>query len=360
MHTYRSTADGDSSCLSCPPNSITISSGSVAANACFCTLNFYDMNGEQLINNSRTFVCHLHVLIKFVGGAEDEPDCVACPEFSSTSATGAISVNSCECEPGYFMDSASECAPCPAGTYKPAPGNDLSLCLLCSPGLYSSEVGQSDAQTCVACPTGHYSTLSGASSPIECSACPSGTFGELSGLTSQSMCQACPAGSYLDFEGASSAADCTKCPRDTYGIETGAISISACTACPEGESADSGSMYCVIPDAESGTLIGLYLLIAGIVLTGITLLRVSYSKKREYDRMDIRQGVHMTLDSDMKNFILGQQFWISLFSAVEMFDLMSVSAVHFFKGCVPPHLLKYAGSGCICLFAVHRRSYGMD
>lgn len=70
---------------------------------------------------------------------------------------------------------------CVAGTYKPAYGNHITLCLPCPTGSYSEAVGATSSSICEDCPLGLYGDSYGASSVSGCTECPSGTYGAVTG-----------------------------------------------------------------------------------------------------------------------------------------------------------------------------------
>lgn len=70
---------------------------------------------------------------------------------------------------------------CAAGTYKPAYGNQIGLCLSCPAGFYSEGVGATSQSECEACPLGSYGESPGLSSATGCAECPAGTYGSAQG-----------------------------------------------------------------------------------------------------------------------------------------------------------------------------------
>ncbi|CAN0361085.1 unnamed protein product, partial [Ectocarpus sp. 12 AP-2014] len=288
-------------CSPCPSNSTTLQNGSWLKSQCVCATNFYD---EQ-------------------GGAGSEPSCLACPSGSRTLTAGAVNITSCECEPGRIFNTTSgACEGCAAGTYKPAHGNHIGLCLPCPTGTYSDTVGATSQSFCEKCPVGFYGGSYGLSSVTGCVACPAGTFGAVQGLSSESMCTDCWPGYYSGSVGASSYETCIECPSNHSQPITGASSLLDCIPCDDNQVANEGSAECMDEFSEDGTLIGLYLLIAGIILVVFTLVGV-FLQKHCGDAIPVKEKVHMKLNEEMKSFIYGQQFWISLFSGVEIMDLMS-------------------------------------
>ncbi|CAM9723101.1 unnamed protein product [Laminaria digitata] len=102
-----------------------------------------------------------------------------------------------------------------------------------------------------------------------------------------------------------------------------AVLLSECVCCGNQKKvADQGSAECAIELLEDGTLIGLYLLIAGIVMVVFTLAWVVLQKHYGVE-IPVKEKVHMTLNEEMKTFIFGQQFWIRQAEKCTIMDLMS-------------------------------------
>ncbi|CAM9201923.1 unnamed protein product [Chrysoparadoxa australica] len=226
------------------------------------------------------------------------------------------------CLPGFYRGEGGICEPCQAGTFKPASGNDLALCFNCPAGFYSSTLGADTSDTCQPCPVGTYGEFDGASGVNSCQLCPEGTYSALQGLPKPELCSACPAGYFSSTPGLTAREDCEPCPVNTASAATGNTSADSCIPCSEGFLAGVGSSECTQEAADQGTLVGLYLLIAGIIMVVLVLIWV-FASKHCSKKPHIEDLVHMKLDKEMKDFIFGQQFWISLFSCVEVIDLMS-------------------------------------
>lgn len=90
----------------------------------------------------------------------------------------------CVCAAGYYYVDASACAPCPAGSYNPEPGDQVA---------------------CTACPAGA-TTLPGATDIAEC-LCPAGTSAEAVGESF--ACAACAANSYKTYASNTECLSCT-------------------------------------------------------------------------------------------------------------------------------------------------------
>eukprot|EP00903_Cladosiphon_okamuranus_P019408 g17844.t1 len=242
----------------------------------------------------------------------EEAVCLACPPNSTTLQTGRWLKSQCVCSKNFYDRQ------CTAGTYKPANGNQVGMCLPCPAGYFSEAIGATSQSDCQACPLGFYGESTGASSVASCVECPAGTYGSVQGISSASLCTACWPGYYSESLGASSYATCTECPSNHSQPLFGAASLWDCIPCREEQVANRGSSECTEEFADDGTLIGLYLLIAGIVLVIFTLVGV-YLQKNCGDSIPVKEKVHMKLNEEMKKFIFGQH----IFSGVEIMDLMS-------------------------------------
>jgi hypothetical protein len=113
-----------------------------------------------------------------------------------SSSYSHLNVSSLACPRGHY---------CPLGTADP---------LLCLPGTYQSQEGQSSCAICpsgswcgegtvypASCPLGSY-CIEGTRYPTEY-LCPNGTFGNKMNLSSSSECSSCSPGSYCGSEGLS-------------------------------------------------------------------------------------------------------------------------------------------------------------
>jgi hypothetical protein len=190
--------------------------------------------------------------------------CQACPEGTSTAATGATSVAACSiCPAGSFIVDAGHlegaCVPCGA--------NALSIAgtrggCVCAAGF---EPGAgADAALCVACTYGHHKLLRGNHS---CTACAAGKQGVLAlgaaALGEAAACELCPADTHWAgvgtpctpchenseaAPGAASAADCLCRPGHELRPHTGldGIATMACSACSPGfaKAAASNAAFC--------------------------------------------------------------------------------------------------------------------
>ncbi|XP_021249472.1 flocculation protein FLO11-like [Numida meleagris] len=162
------------------------------------------------------------------------------------------------CAEGSCMDPGA-CAPCPAGHYQPARGQQQ--CLPCPKGRYANTTRST---ACSPCPPGHYANESGATA---CSACQEGYFsshqnaafclpclpGSFCNTSSCTVCLACPAGREAPREAAEECMlcgagmfkgpgddACKPCEPGEYQLQRGQES---CDPCPENH-------YCPSPDVN--------------------------------------------------------------------------------------------------------------
>ncbi|CAE8741107.1 unnamed protein product [Polarella glacialis] len=123
-----------------------------------------------------------------------------------------------------FTIGIKECQPCPGGSGKPWPGNDL-ICQPCGPGSFAPGTGSGGI--CSLCSPGRFSDSYGL---LGCSDCPSGT----STPGNATNCSICRAGMW---SGAGSR-NCSDCPAGRAAALSGS---AQCDDCPEGKFALSGS-----------------------------------------------------------------------------------------------------------------------
>ena len=187
-------------------------------------------------------------------------ECTDCPQFSTSSGTGATAISGCECKPGYsgtLSKPGDQCTPCAAGTF--GTGGTAATCTPCPANAVTEGTASKTASDCVcdlgytgtvttptskcvACPQSQYKSATGAAA---CSACPANSdtaagaapatavsqclcsAGYSGAITAPaSKCTACESGMYKDADGPSS---CEACPldSDTQG-QAGSDKITAC------------------------------------------------------------------------------------------------------------------------------------
>lgn len=268
-------------CETCPANSSTLDGvNATSVEACACD------RGHSNASHS----CHECVHGEFKARPGDVP-CTPCQAHSNTMATGAWRDTDCICDAGHYETTPLACAPCLAGSFKTASGNQVcdicpadSYCGLgtvlpivcpenstsvpgssrltdchCQPGFHHDEERECHAcaagkfQTlaneaaCIDCPTRTYLPSVGASSPDECTPCGTNTHTDAVGSTAPEHCL-CNLG-YSGEPGAecvicgpgtfrAELGDyiCAACPADSYNAARGSVSGSACLSCPENTS----------------------------------------------------------------------------------------------------------------------------
>lgn len=186
------------SCSPCPPRTYQDRSGKTSCKPCGASYGCAEGSAEQ------TF-CPIGT---FADGAE---------EFSG----------GCEpCAPGYFNleEGQTECSPAPRGTFSPGYNATPQTC-----GVGTSTNGVLlAASECVPCPAGSYGDVAG---QVNCKPCPAGHF--CPGYDNKTLCSpgtAAPKGS----------AECSVCPAGAYSDTPGA---PQCKPCPVGVACEGGSAF---------------------------------------------------------------------------------------------------------------------
>lgn len=196
----------NAACLACPLHSSSINVGSTSAGDCVCVPGYA---GGVLDNGC--VACG-------VGTYKDtqHAECQACPDFTTTDASGSNSVTDCLCLQGYTAQTTGvACVECAGGEYKDFTGS--TACLVCplnsnsppgstSPSSCVCSAGfTTDGTSCVQCGAGSYKTGEGGE---PCTPCPTHASSPL-GATSLDACY-CVAG----YHGPATA--CTACVNDFY------------------------------------------------------------------------------------------------------------------------------------------------
>ena len=152
-----------------------------------------------------------------------EGECSDCPIDSITMSVGSISHEDCVAAPGYTAvplhpgSSAVGMHRCPAGTFKPTPGN----------------------QRCTPCPAGSFSRNPGA---FACPSCPPGAFYGAGSVAPQP----CPVGSFRSTEGAQAHTDCNNCAGGTIAPTRGPLhGTNKYDTCPQNEWSDRDRTKCL-------------------------------------------------------------------------------------------------------------------
>ena len=105
----------------------------------------------------------------------DEPGgpCLSCPDHSETGVPGAVLVNECDCQPGYFgtiTTTDDECTICPENEYTAVAG--AARCEECPANSITEEEGSTSVADCL-CDAGFYDAVAGPR--VVCETCPTGT-----------------------------------------------------------------------------------------------------------------------------------------------------------------------------------------
>ncbi|XP_019605139.2 uncharacterized protein LOC109457001 [Rhinolophus sinicus] len=183
-----------------------------------------------------------------IPGATSPDDCQPCPAGWFCSRAG-LSSPEATCEGGWFCPRASVSGHspghlCPTGHSCP-PGSLEPL--LCPPGQYQDEPGQTLCKMCPAgkfCPFGTQGTGARPIWPVDCPAgyyCPLGT---------QTATQhPCPGGTFRERAGARSTEDCRPCPAGQFCSDSGAgkrFPDGLCSAgyyCPPGQTSATPTSF---------------------------------------------------------------------------------------------------------------------
>ena len=136
---------------------------------------------------------------------------------------------SCICIPGFApLNQTAQCAPCPAGTYKPTYG--FEKCQRCPGGLISESLISSSK--CVPCDQGYFAMPNGK----DCMQCPDGIIAHSTEMDLNCLAMGCDAGYVLSND----RRRCAICPLNWF--QQG----QACIPCNSGEYTESeGSVECL-------------------------------------------------------------------------------------------------------------------
>ena len=157
-----------------------------------------------------------------------------CPPNSMTLVTGSGVVTDCKCLAGYYgtvgVDGAvNSCTACSQGMYSLQIGQpDSSACKICSAGYYCSDISGPP----VACIPGTYSGAIMASDPSVCIPFPTGFYGNVTAATSLAQAEACAVGSFSFVTGAVNSSVCSWCPLGQYCATVG-TPPEPCTNLPQ-------------------------------------------------------------------------------------------------------------------------------
>eukprot|EP00727_Mastigamoeba_balamuthi_P012021 m51a1_g7441 hypothetical protein (2024) ;mRNA; f:79303-86365 len=233
---YYKNTTSNTPCVACPPNSNTTASGAVSLDSCQCNDNF----GGDARTGAACLACPIPK------PSANNP--CFCPDLMTTST------NVCECMSG-FQSLAGQCSACGAGTAKLSSGNSTT-CAPCVAGTAKASTGPG---VCAAC-ADFASSAAGASECTcnpgyqyyrqpdrrriiprpQCSLCPPSTF---KGAQGNTRCTYCLNG-YHGLFGSTSASDCacrqdygwngTACAPCAAGTFKNSVFTGSCSACPAG------------------------------------------------------------------------------------------------------------------------------
>eukprot|EP00944_MAST-04C_sp_MAST-4C-sp1_P008757 g8757.t1 len=150
-----------------------------------------------------------------------------CPPGKYGLYEGATNDTACsDCPKGHTcVGGLLEPEPCPLGTYTEI---GSSKCIVCGPGKYSSELGDS---TCTACPIETPNSAPGSKSESECTStlvCPNGMGKSDDGT----RCMTCSGRGYYSPDASTGCDGATKCPVGTFSSDI--AWASGCQPCPFG------------------------------------------------------------------------------------------------------------------------------
>jgi DNA-binding beta-propeller fold protein YncE len=282
--TYKAAAD-NSSCLPCPANANTTTTGALNLSSCLCNPGWYsaaffdNMDGSATSTNT----CYQCPAKSFCTGGTMVDEC---PDNSSPTTVRAKVMSDCKCMAGFYSVSpldadSSMCTPCEQGFFcagdqlrvscalnstSPAQSAVASQCV-CREGYYS--VGG----RCIQCPAGTYKNSIGNST--QCTPCSSGTYSTAAGAVSAAFCTPCPDSNPISAAGASSASSCV-CAVGHYSSSAGGVckpceagsyaavaGLSACTLCPAGKFLGYGFLQLLVSACFSGVLFWLRVVMHG-------------------------------------------------------------------------------------------------
>ena len=218
-----------SSCLQCPPNTMTASDVNPSITACKCLAGYTAAcdgvacsrcppgTYKDVTGSTPCTPCPKNTY-QVAAGANSSTQCLQCTLFSQTKTNGSRFQQSCLCAPGYFQDSTHTCSVCPVGYYKNVYSNDA--CLPCGLGMYADSTGMT---TCKMCAGDAQTTNIGKTNGTDC-LCNAG----YTGLGSAN-CSPCAAGKYKTALGGQTCIDCAV----GYYSPVTALAAPTCVLCPD-------------------------------------------------------------------------------------------------------------------------------
>ena len=110
-------------------------------------------------------------------------------------------------------------------------GLNISICLDCIAGKYSTTDGLSNAALCADCVSGRYNSQPGKTEKSDCIMCGIGKYGLTIGSKNGTAdCISCNEGTFSDITGVQSVNDCKECPAGYQNQQTGSPACNPCQA----------------------------------------------------------------------------------------------------------------------------------
>lgn len=214
-----------SGCTYCPPGKFQLLSANVEGLDCVdcdaCGSGFF-REGCQGYDMGWCRQCPAATFKSSYGTSS----CTPCPDHSTTTDVGSVSISECECNAGftgivggciaceegsYKRDiGSSPCFACPKGSVSPLGSSRFEQCV-CSPGYYGT------SEECVACPKGFYKSEAGESGCAQCamnSISPEASISSMDCICNagferdENICSPCTHGKYRSI----SSKVCIQCP----------------------------------------------------------------------------------------------------------------------------------------------------
>ena len=152
---YYQEKSGESSCIACSAGTYTDKAGMVQCLDCPAG-KFSNTAGKKNMTVSRNFMisnclryAETHIITRYIVNQSHESIQISSPfaltpNIHTIISTGATSCSSCA--PGSFQDTAGalSCDACPIGTYNiEVEASSSDDCLVCEPGSFSNQMGES-------------------------------------------------------------------------------------------------------------------------------------------------------------------------------------------------------------------------
>ena len=227
-------ASGDFSCTSCPLNCAPKKHSKwydQDAEVCECAAGFYGRDITEFSVRLENFVPCAPCPADTFKSAPGSHSCTSCP-LGTTSNEASFLNTSCKCQEMFFGPDAGPCTPCPYGTFKNTIGSAECKCIA---GSTRSEPGE----PCFPCMAGKYKA-----SETSCQNCPSFSDSERSS-DSVYDCK-CRAGRYAFVNESSGEHSCVLCPANSYS-DVGSEQLHDCFC--------NSGFYAIDADKKPGTCV---------------------------------------------------------------------------------------------------------